>query len=167
MVVIWLGLSLFSSVSKYNNMVGFVIVLSKQTQSLSRLLLSSSIKLWNNIPNDIRLNPSKCCLKQFFNRKFSKKSYYFNFGSRKEQIIFARLHLRFGSLKDHLFQKNIIDSWLCTWGKIETTVHYLLQCPNYIFIRNETMQTLGTCYLKMCQNTLLEQQDLIEHTYGK
>jgi hypothetical protein len=60
------------------------------TQSLSRLLLSSSIKLWNNIPNDIRLNPSKCFLKQFFNRNFSKKSYYFNFGSRKEKIIFAR-----------------------------------------------------------------------------
>ena len=28
--------------------------------------------------------------------------------------------------------------------KIETTAHYLLHCPNYIFIRNETIQTLGT-----------------------
>jgi hypothetical protein len=71
-----------------------------------------------------------------------KKSYYFNFGSRKEQIIFARLRLKCSSLKNHLFQKNIIDSGLCSCGKIETTAHYLLQCPNYIFIRNETMQTL-------------------------
>ena len=73
-----------------------------------------------------------------------KKSYYFNIGSRKEQIIFARLRLECSSLKDHLFQKNIIDSGLCTFGKIETTAHCLLQCPNYIFNRNETIQTLGT-----------------------
>jgi hypothetical protein len=70
-----------------------------------------------------------------------KKSYYCNIGLRKEEIIFARLRLKCSSLKDHLFPKNIIDSGLCTSGKIETTAHYLLQCPNYIFIRNETIQT--------------------------
>ena len=69
---------------------------------------------------------------------------YFNFKSRKEQIIFTHVRLKCSSLKDHLFQQNIIDSDLCTCGKIETTAHYLLQCPNYIFIRNETIQTLGT-----------------------
>ena len=110
--------------------------------------LSSSIKLSNNISNDIRLKSSKYCFKRFLNRNLCKKSYYFNFGSRKEQIIFARLRLKCSSLKDHLFQKNIIDSGLCTCGKIETTAHYLLQCPNYIFISNETIQTLGTIYVQ-------------------
>jgi hypothetical protein len=28
--------------------------------------------------------------------------------------------------------------------KIETAAHYLLHCPKYIFIRNETIQTLGS-----------------------
>ena len=96
----------------------------------------------------MRLNSSNWCLKRFFNRNLCKKSYYFNFGSRKEEIIFARLRLRLRSLKDHLFQKNIIDSGLCTCGKIETTAHYLLQCPNYIFISNETIQTLDTIYVQ-------------------
>ena len=113
-----------------------------------------------------------------------KKSYYFNFGSRKEQIIFAHIRLRCRSLKDHLFQKNIVDSGLCTCGKIETTAHYLLQCPNYIFIRNETIQTLGTIDVQSLifgnsmknenENRLVfetvlklpEQKDLIEHKYG-
>jgi hypothetical protein len=106
-------------------------------------------KLWNNIPNDIRLNSSKCCFKRFLNRNLGKKSYYFNFGSRKEQIIFARLRLKCSSLKDHLFQKNIIDSGLCTWGKIETTAHYLLHCPN---IRNETkfMCSLVNSFPHLC-----------------
>ena len=98
------------------------------------------MKLWNNISNDIRWNSSKCSFKRFLDRNLCKKSYYFNCWSR---IIFARLRLKCSSLKDHLFQKNIIDSGLCTYGKIETTTHYLLHCPNYIFIRNETIQTLG------------------------
>ena len=46
-------------------------------------------------------------------------------------------------LKINSFKKNI-DSGLCTCGKIETTAHYLLQCPNYIFIGNETIHKLGT-----------------------
>ena len=50
---------------------------------------------------------------------------YFNFGSRKEQIIFARLRLKYSSLKYHIFKKNIIDPGLCTCGKIETTAHAL------------------------------------------
>ena len=103
--------------------------------------LPSSMKLWNNISNDIRLNSSKCCFKRFLDRNVCTKSYYFNFGSR---IIFARLRLKYSTLKDHIFHKNIIDSGLCTCGKIETTAHYLLHCPNYIFIRNETIHTLGT-----------------------
>ena len=82
--------------------------------------------------------------KRFLNKNLYKESYYLNFGSRKEQIIFARLRLKCSSLKDHLFQKNVFDSDLCTRGKIETIAHYLLHCPNYIFIRNETIQTLPT-----------------------
>jgi hypothetical protein len=87
-------------------------------------------------------------------------------------------------VKNHLFQKNIVDSGLCTCGKIETTAHYLLQCPNYIFIRNETIQTLGTIDVQSLifgnsmknenENRLVfetvlklpEQKDLIEHKYG-
>jgi hypothetical protein len=64
---------------------------------------------------------------------------YFDFGSRKEQIIFTRLRPKCSSLKDHLL-KNIIDSGLCTCEKNL----YLLQCPNHIFIRNETIHKLGT-----------------------
>ena len=68
---------------------------------------------------------------------------YFNFGSRKEQNIFTHLRFKCSSLIDHLL-KNIIDSGLCTCGKIETNAQYLLQCPNYIFIRNETIHKLST-----------------------
>jgi hypothetical protein len=46
--------------------------------------------------------------------------------------------------RSSLLKKNIIASGLCTCGKIETTAHCLLHWPNYIFIRNETIQTLGT-----------------------
>ena len=74
--------------------------------------LPSSIKLWNNMPNDSRLNSSKSCFKRFLNRNLGNKSYYFNIGSRKEQIVFARLRLKCSSLKDHLFQ-NILLIQVC------------------------------------------------------
>jgi hypothetical protein len=90
------------------------VYLNCRTFYYQNSFLPSLIMLWNNIPNHIRLNSSKYCFKRFLNRNFAKKSYYFNFGSRKEQIIFARLRLKCSSLKDHLFQKNIIESGLCT-----------------------------------------------------
>ena len=117
------------------------VYLNCRTFYYQNSFLTSSMKLWNNISNDIRLNSSKCCFKRFLERNLCTKSYYFNFGSR---IIFAHLRLKCSSLNDHLFQINIIDSDLCTCTKIETTAHYLLHCSNYIFIRNETIHTLGT-----------------------
>jgi hypothetical protein len=72
------------------------------------ITMPSSIKLWNKIPNHIRLNSSRYCFKRFLNRNLRKKSYYFNIGSRKEQIIFACLRLKCSSLKDHLFQKILL-----------------------------------------------------------
>jgi hypothetical protein len=44
----------------------------------------------------------------------------------------------------NVLKKNTIASGRCTCGKIEITAHCLLDWPNYIFIRNETIQTLGT-----------------------
>jgi hypothetical protein len=71
--------------------------------------LPSSMKLWNNISNDIRLNSSKCCFKRFLDRNVCTKSYYFNFGSR---IIFARLRLKCSSLK-YPFVKKILLIQAC------------------------------------------------------
>ena len=81
------------------------VYLNCRTFYYQNSFLSSSIKLWNNIPNDIRLNSSKCCFKRFLNRNLGKKSYYFNLGSRKEQIISARLRLKCSSLKSLLHGK--------------------------------------------------------------
>ena len=52
--------------------------------------LPASIKLWNNMPNDIRLNSSKSCFKRFLNRNLGKQSYYFNFGSQKDRANYFR-----------------------------------------------------------------------------
>ena len=85
------------------------VYLNCRTFYYQNYFLPSSIKLWNNIPYDIRLNSSKYCFNRFLNRNLGKKSYYSNFGSRKEQIIFVRLRLKCSSLKDHLFKILLIQ----------------------------------------------------------
>ena len=86
---------------------------------------------------------SKSCFKRFINRNLGKNSYYLiNLYHEKSKLISRAYVLNVAPFKDHLFQKNIIDSGLCTCGKIETTAHYLLQCPNYIFITNETILSM-------------------------
>ena len=67
---------------------------------------------------------------------------YFNYGSRKEQIHFARLRLQCSPLKDHLFKKNLIDSAMCSCGRVETSLHYFFSCPKYDIIRRETIRNL-------------------------
>ena len=84
-------------------------------------ILSATINLWNNVPGEIRENSSKSNFKSYLNRNLKRVPKYFNFGSRKLQIIMARLRLQCSQLlKDHLFQKNVIDRRLCTCGEWKT-----------------------------------------------
>jgi hypothetical protein len=80
----------------------------------------------------------------FFKKKFGKNHITLILDHEKSKL-FSRAYVsNVAPLKIISFKFFFIDSGLCSSGKIETTAHYLLQCPNYIFIRNETMQTLGT-----------------------
>ena len=50
--------------------------------------------------------------------------------------------MRNSSLNDHLFHCNLSNTNLCACGQIETTKHYLLECPNYTTLRLRTIATL-------------------------
>ena len=44
----------------------------------------------------------------------------------------------------HLHSKNIIDDPLCDFGSVETTHHFLLECPHNIQARRDMIATLST-----------------------
>ena len=93
---------------------------------------------------------------------------YFLYGSRKGQILHARLRMRSSSLNDHLFHCNLSNTELCACGQIETAKQYLLECPNYTALRLRTISTLpfqinndyGGELLISEENILMNQQTL-------
>ena len=59
----------------------------------------------------------------------SKPKSISSFGSRRAQILHARLRLGCSSLNFDLHRRSIVDSPLCSCGSVETVDHFLLHCP--------------------------------------
>ena len=96
----------------------------------------STIRAWNELPDDIKTSPSVASFKFRLNRELRKPPNYFNTGTRQGQILHARLRMECSSLNAHLHKKNIVPSSSCSCGSYESTYHFFFQCPNYSQIRN-------------------------------
>ena len=103
----------------------------------------SFLPIWNSLPETVRMNPSTGHLKNFLFAHLNKVPKYYNIGSRKEQILHARLRSNCSSLKDHLFHKNLSETNLCSCGEIENTKHFLMDCVLYTNIRQRTINTIN------------------------
>ena len=98
--------------------------------------LPSSIRSWNYLPEDIKNSPTVSSSQFRLNRNRYTPPKYFNVGSRKGQILHARLRMECSSLNSHLFRKNIVPSPSCICGRFESTYHFLFECPKYSKTRN-------------------------------
>ena len=113
-----------------------------RTQKYQNSFLPSIVSSWNNIPLEIRNNPSVNHFKHFLNDSdYHVPSYFFS-GSRLGQIYHSRLRTESSSLKSHLFMRNIVNNATCACGALETTKHFLLECPLFNSIRISTIETL-------------------------
>ncbi|VDI21638.1 Hypothetical predicted protein [Mytilus galloprovincialis] len=87
----------------------------------------------DDTPPDRRLNiknaGSIAPLKAFLKINHSIPNYYYA-GSRLGQIYHARIRTESSSLRDHLYQKNLESDPFCKCKQIETSEHFLLNCPN-------------------------------------
>ncbi|VDI50005.1 Hypothetical predicted protein [Mytilus galloprovincialis] len=92
--------------------------------------LPSTVRLWNSLPPDIKNAGSIAPLKAFLKINHSIPNYYYA-GSRLGQIYHARIRTESSSLRDHLYQKNLESDPFCKCKQIETSEHFLLNCPNY------------------------------------
>ena len=117
-----------------------------RTTHMYNSFFPSCIRLWNNLPNRVKESNSIKSFKQSLSSitEIPKPPNYFNTKSRRGQILHARLRMRCSSLNHHLFLKNIVPDPLCTCGKIESTEHYLLECPKYTDLRNEMTNSINS-----------------------
>ena len=105
-----------------------------RTESYRNSFLPSVIKAWNDLPVDIRNNPSLWSLKNFINRNLSKNPTYFNCGSRIGQIYHARLRTNSGPLNDHLYKCNLSDSMACK--TLQYSIIWICVCDISICVCN-------------------------------
>lgn len=102
--------------------------------------LPSTIRSWNNLPVEIQQADSLQSFKFNLNRNLKSPPKYFYAGTRKGQILHARLRMDCSSLNSHLYRKNIVDTPSCTCGEFESSYHFFFHCPKYTNIRNIYLQ---------------------------
>ena len=85
----------------------------------------------NDLPNDIKNASSVASFKHRLNRNLKPPPRYYNAGSRKGQILQARLRLECSSLNSDLYRKHIVPSPSCQCGEFESAAHFLFNCPIY------------------------------------
>ena len=108
--------------------------------------LPDTIKLWNNLPTDIRDSISL----QIFKSKLKTTLLavdnvpdFFSFGHRFSNTCQTQLRLGFSRLNFDLFKVNIIPSPTCSCSSpIEDVTHFFLYCPNYAIQRKKLLDSI-------------------------
>ena len=93
----------------------------------------STIRAWNDLPNDTKNASSVASFKHRLNRNLKPPPKYYNVGSRKGQILQARLRLEYSSLNSDLYRKHIVPSPSCQ-----------LESLKVLLISSSTAQSIQT-----------------------
>ena len=93
--------------------------------------LPSCVRLWNNLPPNIKEMTSIVSFKKAISSNTPEVPKYYYAGTRLGQILHARLRMNCSSLKQHLYEKNIEPNPYCQCNQVESTFHFLLSCKLY------------------------------------
>ena len=108
--------------------------------------IPSTTRCWNELQTDLRLlDNHKLFKKKICELTGPERPNLFNmYGSKRGNILHARLRLNASSLNAHRFSFGQAGSPQCLCGhKNEDTIHFLLHCPQYSKVRQELFQALN------------------------
>ena len=136
--------------------------LKLRTVRFETSFIPSTIKLWNDLPDDIKQSPNLSRFKQ--NLKLlmfeDKPKPYYAFGQRFPNICHTQLRLGHSCLRSHLFKVNILPDPACVCGNdIESSEHYFLDCNQYADPRSKLFQVVTLIVAPGANPSLLPQLD--------
>ena len=100
-----------------------------QTNLFSNSFFPSTVRAWNDLPNDIKDAPSVGSFNYKINKNLRSPPKFYNAGTRKGQILQARLRLECSSLNSDLHWKNFVPNPFCRCGVFESRNHFFFACP--------------------------------------
>ncbi|PJE77717.1 hypothetical protein CI610_03355 [invertebrate metagenome] len=113
--------------------------------------IPSSVRLWNNLPIDVREQPSISRFKSKIENNRDILPIYYLTGNRKLNVLHTRLRHVCSSLNYDLYRVNIINDTTCACGnECENVYHYFFDC---ILYRRER-ETLFDNLSRYCNVTL-------------
>ncbi len=97
-----------------------------------------TIRLWNNLNDRLKSVTSYEAFTEKLNTPtFEIPKHYYS-GSRKTNVILARLRMCCSELNDDLYKIGVTHSPACSCGaRKENSFHYFMTCPNYAIIRQQ------------------------------
>ena len=121
--------STVSNMSRYNlRNSNDLQTIDARTTLYSNSFLPSTVRAWNEVPEEAKQTDSVNAFKRFLNQDKSRIPKHFYVGKRKAQILHTRLRTNCSSLNFDLFMRNISDSPLFQCGSVENTQHFFFHC---------------------------------------
>ena len=135
------------------NSNNFAHIQSRTTNHLNSFF-PSCVRIWNDLPTQIKNSSTLTSFKKALDKHYNPVNippYYF-IGTRRGQILHARLRTRCSALNQHLYYKNLVPDPVCTCGSgdIESNSHYLLHCTLFTEARANLLLSIDahiTCDL--------------------
>ena len=126
-----------------------------KTETYRQSFFPSTITLWNNLPENIQRTKSISQVKHFLSRNDTNPPPFFYNGSRKAQITHCKLRLGISDLNYDLLNRHLTTNSSCDCGeRKETSKHYILHCPRFTHVRQNTIFKLPANLLNI--TTLLQ-----------
>ena len=136
--------STVSNISRYNlrNSNNLQTIYARTTLYYNSFL-PSTIRAWNEVPEQVKQSDSVNAFRRFLNKEKSHIPKHFYVGKRKAPILHTRLRTNCSLLNLDLFMRNISDSPLCQCGSVENAQHLFFHCRNYHVPRTELLYTVS------------------------
>ncbi len=97
-----------------------------------------TVRLWNNLDEKLKSVASYESFIKLLNKPTIQIPKHYYSGSRKPNIILARLRMGCSELNDDLYRIGVTGSPACSCGaRRENPFHFFMTCPNYTFIRQQ------------------------------